>query len=307
MKKHMHISRSIISYVIVTFLALLFLPGSLYAQKKITGEISKAYQITLNDGSTVSGTLTSLSDTDIVIQSESLGEVRLQKENIKSMTEISSINAKKSGIWFPNPNSTRYLIGSSAIPGEKKTGYYQNTWVFVNSFNYCFTNFLSVSAGFEIISIMAGKNGPYAFYINPKASFKVAKNFYLGGNILYANTIRSIDEFGGLGTLNAFGTYGNNNINITGAVGWGWSDGTFSSSPLITISGMARASKRIAFVSENWLIPKIGDTEGYYGVFSYGIRFLGEKTSIDLAFINNPDIADAIIIGIPWLDFVIKF
>jgi len=129
----------------------------------------------------------------------------------------------------------------------------------------------------------------------------------MGANILYANTIRSIDEFGGLGTLNAFATYGTTNLNITAAIGWGWAEDEFSRSPLITISGMARASKRIAFVSENWLIPKIGDTEGYYGLYSYGIRFLGEKTSIDLAFINNPDIADKIIIGIPWLGFTIHF
>jgi hypothetical protein len=45
----------------------------------------------------------------------------------------------------------------------------------------------------------------------------------------------------------------------------------------------------------------------FYGVFSYGIRFLGEKTSIDLAFINNKDIANTLIIGAPWLDFTINF
>jgi len=154
---------------------------------------------------------------------------------------------------------------------------------------------------------MAGGEGPYAFFVNPKVSFKVADNFYMGGNILYANTLKTADEFGGLGTLNGFGTFGNKNNNITGALGWGWADGEFSSNPVITISGMTRVSKRIAFVTENWLIPVSDENSGYYGLFSYGIRFLGEKTSIDLAFINNPEIARGIIIGIPWLDFVINF
>jgi hypothetical protein len=299
-------NRVICSYII-TLMVIALIPNNINAQQNITGEVSKTYQITLNDGSTISGKLLSITDKEVVILSGSLGEVRLPKENIKSMIIVSSFDEKKTGIWFPNPNPTKYLLGSSAIPLEKNTGYYQNTWIFFNSFSYAFTKNLSISGGFEIFSLMAGSEGPYAFFINPKVSFKVANNFYAGGNILYANTIRTIDEFGGLGTINGFGTYGNKNNNITGALGWGWADGEFSSKPLITISGMTRVSKRIAFVSENWLVPNAGDTGNYYGIFSYGIRFLGEKTSIDLAFINNPDIASEIVIGIPWLDFVINF
>jgi hypothetical protein len=222
------------------------------------------------------------------------------------MVPVSSIDEKKSEIWFANPNPTKYLLGNSAIPLEKNSGYYQNTWIFVNSFSYAFTNNFSISGGFEIISLMA-KEGPYAYYINPKVSFKVADNFYAGGSLLYANTLRHIGDFGGLGTLNAFGTYGNKNNNITGALGWGWANGNFSSKPVITISGMTRLSKRVALVSENWIVPAGASSNSYYGIFSYGIRFLGEKTSIDLAFVNNPDIAKEMSIGIPWLDFVIDF
>ena len=66
--------------------------------------------------------------------------------------------------------------------------------------------------------------------------------------ILYMNTIRTVNEFGGLATLNGFCTYGNNNNNITGSVGWGWAEGEFSAKPVFTVSGMTRVSKRIAFV-----------------------------------------------------------
>jgi hypothetical protein len=223
------------------------------------------------------------------------------------MTLVSSFNEKESGIWFTNPNPSKYLLGNSAIPMEKNSGYYQNTWIFVNTFGYGITKNISISGGFEIISIFMGSEGPYAFYINPKASFKIANNFYAGGNILYANTIRTAESFGGLATFNGFATYGNKNNNITCGLGWGWADGEFSSKPVIVISGMARVSKRIGFVSENWILPGINTEGNYFGIYSYGIRFLGEKTSIDLAFLNNPDIAKEIIIGIPWLDFIINF
>ncbi len=280
----------------------------LSAQQKVKGEPGKIYQITMNDGSVVSGTLISDTDREVVIQSGSMGEVRLEKSNIRSMAVVSASDQKTGGIWFANPNPSKYLLGSSAIPLEKKTGYYQNTWIFVNSACYAITNNISIAGGFEIASIMAGGEGPFVFFINPKASFKIAENFYAGGNILYANTLRTVDDFGGLATLNGFVTYGNTNNNITAAVGWGWADGEFSSKPLFSVSGMARVSKRIALVSENWILPMSPDDDkSIYGVFSYGIRFLGEKTSIDLAFINNPDIADWLIIGIPWLDFTINF
>ena len=307
MKSSKFVLKSIIRAVIFVFTAILLITGNAIAQKVVTGEVSKTYQITLNDGSTISGKLVSTNDKEVVIQTGSMGEVRLQKENIRTMTQVSSYNEKESGIWFTNPNPSKYLIGSSAIPMEKKSGYYQNTWVFVSSFGYGITENISISAGFEIVSLLAGGDGPFAFFINPKATFKIAENFYAGANILYVNTIRTIDEFGGLGTLNGFATYGNKNNNVTCGLGWGWANGEFSSKPVITISGMARVSKRIGFVSENWIIPGIGDGGGYYGIFSYGIRFLGEKTSIDLAFLNNPDIASGIPIGIPWLDFVINF
>ena len=66
---------------------------------------------------------------------------------------------------------------------------------------------------------------------------------------------------------------------------------------------MVIISRRIALVTENWFIP----LDNYYGVFSYGIRFFGEKISVDLAFLNNSDIAEGLAIGIPYLDFVVKF
>lgn len=299
--------KNAVSLLIVLIVACLA-TYPLSAQQKVQGEPGKTYQFTMNDGSVVSGKLISDTEREIVIQSGSMGEIRLEKSNIRSMTVVSTSDLKTGGVWFANPNPSKYLIGSSAIPLEKKTGYYQNTWIFVNSACYAFTNNFSVSGGFEILSILAGGDGPFVFFINPKASFKIADNFYAGGNILYANTLKTVDEFGGLATLNGFFTYGNTNNNITAAAGWGWADGEFSSKPILSISGMTRVSKRIAFVSENWIFPMNPDENmSFYGVFSYGIRFLGEKTSIDLAFINNKDIANTLIIGAPWLDFTINF
>ena len=287
---------------LVLFL-ICFIPQTVYSQTDL--QVSKEYMIKLKDGGTITGTLVSQNSEQIIVQTKSMGRVTIERTNIDEMVLLTAGDAGKG--WFPNPNPSKYLLGNSAIATEKGTGYYQNTWLFFNSFSYSFTDFFSLTGGFEIFSLFAGGEGPYAFYLNPKVSFNVTDNLYAGGNILYANTIKTVDEFGGLGTFNAFATYGNKNNNLTASFGWGFVEGDFSSKPVISVSGMVRATRRIGFVSENWLIPEVGEDGSYYGIFSYGVRFLGENISVDLAFINNPDIAGALFIGIPFLDFVFNF
>ncbi len=300
-------NKKVLLGILGIFILMLFFPNSLWSQDLDKLTVGSTYHVVLKDGSELHGELISKTSDQIVIKTAAMGEVTLSVNDIDEIEETGESDYRKGKYWFPNPNPSKYLLGSSAIPPEKGSGYYQNTWVFFNSFNYAFTDFLSLSGGFEIFSIFAGSEGPYAFYLNPKVSFNVVDNLYLGGNVLYANTIRSIDEFGGIGTLNAIASYGTHNTNITASLGWGFAEGDFSSKPLITISGMVRASRRIGFVSENWIVPEVGSGGSYYGVFSYGIRFLGEKISVDLAFVNNPDIADVLIIGWPFLDFVVNF
>ncbi len=269
--------------------------------------------VVLTDGSQVSGKIVLQDAEGIVLETESMGKVTITSAKIRSVTEVSKENVTKKGkVWFENPNPYKYLLGYSAIPKPKKMATYQNVWVFFNSFSYAPLDFLDISAGFELFSLLSkDKNAPYVFYVNPKVSTKVFHNFYAGGNVLYVNYFNHSGDdsatFTGLGVLNAFATYGTSNLNITGGLGWGFVNGDFEGKPVISIGGMARVSRRIAFVTENWFIPEIGEDGTYYGMYSYGIRFLGQKNAIDLAFINSKDIAKEIFLGIPFLDFVINF
>ena len=61
-----------------------------------------------------------------------------------------------------------------------------------------------------------------------------------------------------------------------------------------------RLSRRISFISENWIFPIEGETEGIY---SYGLRFLGEGLTVDLAFVSLLGENGAI----PWLGFAFRF
>jgi hypothetical protein len=71
--------------------------------------------------------------------------------------------------------------------------------------------------------------------------------------------------------------------------------------PPITVSGMFRLGRKTSFVTENWIVPKAG------ALYSYGVRFFGSKIAVDLGFLNNTDIMDFLFIGVPYVDFTVKF
>jgi len=272
--------------------------------------LDQTAEVKLKDGTILIGKITSQTSEEIILSSTTFGEMTISRTSIKSIQILDQNVGSSSGRFnFPNPNPSKYLIGQSGIPMEKGSVAYQNVWIFFNSFTYTPIDFFSITGGFEIFSLFLRDKGPYIFMLNPKVSFNVIDDLYLGGNIMYINLLNKDSiNFSGIATLNAFASYGNSDYNGTAAVGWGWVQGNFSEKPVITLSGMARLTNGLGLVSENWLIPNfINEEGGFYGIYSYGLRFIGEKTSIDLAFINNREIASVLFIGIPFLDFVVKF
>jgi hypothetical protein len=288
----------------LAFLLLLIAPlASAQAQTDTTltkSVVGKRWIVETRDGSIIQGIFMGQTERGIRLQTDSAGEVLIPHQQIKSTKIFDDSRIRDGEYWFENPNATRYLFSPSAFSLKKGEAYYQNTYLVLNSFNVGITDNITMGGGFEFISTFTGTP---AFYITPKATFEINDKWRAGGGLLYANVIGIDSDFSGLGIGYGIVTYGNTDDNATLGMGYGFVDGELSSKPVITLSGMKRLSKRIGLVSENWLVP----TDGYYGVLSYGIRFMGERLTVDLAFINNPDIAQEIFIGIPYVDFVIKF
>lgn len=281
------------------FTILVFATSNVFGQKTNISEpvdSTKTYKIELNDGSIFIGNILQKDSVNLVMITSSIPKLEIPISEIKTIEIVNELNLKNGIYWFPNPHATRYLYAPSAFNLKKGEGYYQNTWLFLNSFNVGITDNISIGGGLELISTFTARDP--IFFITPKVGFKVTEKFHAGGGVLFARIPGT-----SLGTIFGTGTYGSEDHNITSSLGWGFVDGEFSQRPIITLSGMTRVSKRVALVTENWLIP----TGSYYGIFSYGVRFLGEKIAVDLAFINNPDIAEGIIIGIPYVSFNVKF
>jgi hypothetical protein len=269
----------------------------------------QVYRVTLNDKSSYIGEITEETASTLVLINQTTGvKTELPTTQIQKKELLSESSIKNNEYWFENPNATRYLFGPSAFNLKKGEGYYQNTMLLLNSFNVGITDYFSIGGGIEFLStfitLSEGNFNPI-IYFTPKVGFSVADNIHVGGGVLIA----SIPQFGettnsGLGVLYGLGTYGNLDHNVTATIGWGSVDGDAFNKPLITVSGMTRVAKKTALVTENWLIPT---DSSYEPMFSYGVRFFGENMAIDLAFINNWDIAQSLLIGIPYVNFVVKF
>lgn len=286
---------------LITLLSIMLMVN-LQGQQSGSADSIKMYKVVLMDGSEFVGTVLQQDSMQIVMQTSVLPRIEIPREKIKVMEELNVSSYKKGKYWFKNPHASRYLIGPSAFNLQQGEGYYQNTWIFFNSFNYGITNYFSIGGGIEFLStftsITAGELNSI-FFITPKFSLPVNERFSAGVGILYIHVL----EGGGAGIGYGIATYGNTDNNVTAGVGWLISEWDVERKPVVTLSGMKRLSPKIGLISENWFIP----ANGYTSLWSYGIRFFGEKMAIDLAFINNADIADFIFIGIPYVDFVIKF
>ncbi len=265
-------------------------------------------RITMTDGSVYLGEIISQELGIIRLKTMNLGTLQVPTVNIERLEDISADKMRKGKYWFENPSYNRYFLGQSAQPLRKGEGYYQNIWVFFNAAHYGITKNISIGGGFEFLSTFAAQTP--IFFLSAKAGFPFGQRSSAGATIRYLNIADlsgnddiDTDLAGGLFLGTAQYTYGTKDHNITGGIGYGIAGKEAADRPVIVLSGQTRVGRRMGLLTENYIIP--GDQ--FEAVFIYGMRFMGERISFDLVFLNHREIAKVIFIGIPMVDFVFKF
>jgi hypothetical protein len=151
---------------------------------------------------------------------------------------------------------------------------------------------VTIGGGVSLLPVSAGDQ---VYYLTPKIGFSVAEKVHLAAGLLFAGT-----NGGTGGVYYAVGTVGDGNASVTLGGGYGFAGGKIESKPVGMIGAERRLSRRIGFVTENYLLPVSHDNI----LYSFGLRFMGEKITTDLALAN---IAGSGIIGFPFVDFVFRF
>lgn len=260
---------------------------------------TKTYQLELIDGTEFIGNILSRDSTQLVLSTSSIPRIQLNLASIKKLKVIENEVVFNGSTAQPNPHYTRYFFAPSAFNLKKGEGYYQNTYLVLNSVNYGFTDHFSMGVSIELISTFGtiGTKWTPIYLITPKFGFEVAKNLNVGLGALIAGAGTEGGFQLGYGLI----TYGTTENNVTLGVSAGFADGEYMRDPPITLGGMFRMGRRTSFVTENWIVPSFGS------LYSYGVRFFGSKIAVDLGFLNNKYIVDNLFIGIPYVDFTVKF
>jgi hypothetical protein len=268
-------------------------------------------RLELKNGKTVGGQLIQKSETEVSIATSDLGKVTIPWSTIKSMNMV----AKEEIDQLANPQPSRYFFAPSAIPLKKGDKYYQNALFLVNSFQAGVTDHFSIGGGLVV---------PFALFITPKIGYQVADKVHVGGGILFATSLIRGLNFG-VGTVYGSFTYGSKEHNMTLNAGLGaYNENTgfgrddynwkFANTPMFTVSGMTRVSKRVMLISENWIFSYktvnygangqfLNSTTAYTGILSAGLRILGERSAYDVGLISTSFGIGAI----PYIAYNIKF
>ena len=252
------------------------------------------YKIITIDGRDIMGTLLHEDEATVTIEVEGLGELTIRKENIQSIQQLGEDSFVGGRYWFPNPHATRHLFAPNAIPLKKGAGYYQNTWIFFNNLNYGVSDRFSVGVGMVPIFLFGARALP--LWLLPKYSIPIkADKWHISaggmiGGVIAADGIAA-------GVLYSTVTYGNRDRNITGGIGFGFSNEGLGDRPVLNLSGMYRMSVKTYLITENYFFSP-GD--GYDALWSFGMRYALESFSIDFALLR-PSGTSGGFIGIPWL------
>ncbi|MDP9205725.1 MAG: hypothetical protein M3P12_09760 [Gemmatimonadota bacterium] len=252
---------------------------------------TKIQVITMRDGSSLVGRIVEVR-ADTVDFQMGIGRVPVAIRDIREISETGSGRIHGGQYWFPNPNSTRLFFAPSGQMLKKGEGYFADYELFFPGFAYGLTDNLSVGGG---VSLFPAGFDEQVYYFTPKVGVSVAKRVHLAAGVLFAGTKGGT---GGVGY--GVGTFGDGDASATMGLGYGFAGGEIESKPVAMLGGEKRVSRRIALVTENYLLP-ISENNL---VYSFGVRFMGEKLTTDLAIFN---VSGSGIIGVPYVDFVFKF
>jgi hypothetical protein len=254
--------------------------------------------LTVQDGSSLIGRIVEVGENEIIFRTD-LGEMTIAKSKIRKIEEVPAETMRGGARWFENPNSTRLYFAPTARMLKKGDGYFSDYMLFFPGVAYGITGNFTFGGG---MSLIPGVDiDDQVFYFTPKIGIEASRktSFAVGALVLALPEID--DESPLVGVLYGVGTFGEPDGSVTAGIGYGFVDDEIADKPLVMLGGEKRFSRRMSFVSENWIFPGVDDP-----LVSYGFRFFGEDISVDLALFNMLG-EDAIFPGVPWVDFVFNF
>ena len=231
---------------------IIVLLGNLKCFGQNLPDSTRTVRVETIDGNEFVGFVVTEDSSALVIKTETLGEINIPKNIIKSRTELNEIKKVGSEFWLPNPQSSRYFWAPNGYGLEKESSYYQNIWVLYNQYSIGVTDNYSIGAGMIPTFLFAGTATP--FWIVQKLSIPVVENKFNVGTGAFLGTIIG-DQIGLFGLLFGTATFGSRDKNLSLGLAYGFAGGEWMRVPVINVSCMVRTGPKGYFISENYIIP----------------------------------------------------
>lgn len=258
-------------------------------------DTESAYRITLMDGSTLIGNITSEDDTSIIFMTISGLEMVIELEKIDRIKPLSGEIRNGRYIRY-DPNSTRLLFAPTARPLQSGQGYVALYELYLAFFGIGVGDIITLAGGFSIFPGMDEQ----IYYFAPKITPIQYENLDLSCGIMHLGFTGNSDI--GAGILYTAGTYGSRTSALTLGLGWGYLGEEVGDNPVVVIGGEVQLSNSIKLLTENWFPPGTD-----FSMVSLGIRFFGENLSTDLGFFIPTGIDGEGTFFFPWVNFVYNF
>jgi hypothetical protein len=290
--------------------AVVGMSGAASAQKPATApkavvirvaDTTQVQVIKLRDGSSIVGRVIDVG-ADSVRFAAAGGTLSIARLDIVEVREVAKASMRKGEVWPVSPNATRLFFAPTGRMLDRGEGYFNDTYLFFVSVQGGLSSRFNLGGGLSVLPLDDFTDN--VLFITPKIGVVATPKFNMavGGLAGWVGALADEGENSSFGILYAVGTAGSHDQSLTFGTGVAYAGGQFADRPVVLLGGESRLGRRVSFVTENYLIPN----EDVNGVISYGLRFFGEKISVDLAFWNAPG-EDMFFPGIPYVAFSVKF
>jgi len=268
----------------------------------VAADTSARQLITLRDGSKVLGRIT-LSWGDSARVESMAGTLVLRRASVSSVRLVAASSIHDGVYWPDDPNATRLFFAPTARMLKKGEGYVANHWLFfVDGYGGITDRFTLGGAMSLIPSDKFFTNN--AYFISPKVGvtqgerFNTAVGAWIGG-APFSDVAGSVNTFG---IAYGVATWGGPEGAFTVGGGYGFAEGKLARNPMVMVGATHRMSRRLSFVTENWIFPNVQE----HPLISAGFRTIGDNVSWDFGAITVIGTGGGTVL-VPWFGAAWKF
>ena len=244
------------------------LPAATYAQAPLElpppGET--VYEFRLGDDTTIYARITELDADKVVLTTVGGAAITIGREGIVEFSEARG-RVHKGRFWPEDPAGTR-LFFTSTGRSLRQGKAYVGTYVAILPFAAVgVTDRITLAAG---APVLLGEFEP--FYIAPKV--QVLRNPKAQVSL---GTLAFFFKKETVGVAYGVGTFGNSDRAVTTGLGFFYAGNDFSNHVALMVGGETRVSRRIKFLTENYVIYS-----SQFALFSGGLRFMGDRFATEV-------------------------